>query len=582
MALRYGSKNGSALRYNPYSASALRYGSKTAWSSGGDSDIGFDISTPTDNSYFTFTLLDDDTYSIAAADITNMPEDLVIPDTYEGKAVTVIPASAFAITNMGTDSISLLKNIYIPASITSIGNQAFQAQLNLSSVIVANNSNLTSIGEQVFYFSGINLTAGVGTLSVNLEGATKLTTMGAKWFVNSGLTKIIFPRNVRSIGDYAFAYCSNLITVVIPNSVTSIGASAFIGCGNLASITIPNSVTYIGDSAFGSCTKLTNITIPDSVTSIGDFAFSGCSSLTDIVIPDSFTSIGKGWFVGCDNLTRVVIPDRVTSIGERAFENCGNLTTVVIPDSVTSIGEEAFRDCSDNLTIYCEAESQPEGWDLSWNFEHYPVVWGYNPLGDDYLTFTEQADGTYSVKATDVSNLPSEIVLPCAYNGKAVTAIDANAFRAATMTKVVIPAGIITIGEKAFDECRDITDISIPSSVNTIGSQAFGSCTSLTELVLPSGITEIPSYCFFNCAALTGFTIPDTVTSIGQLAFAHCKFTSIVIPASVTTIGSKVFFNCANLTINCEAASQPEGWDANWNVKDYNSNTHTANWGYTS
>ena len=43
--------------------------------------------------------------------------------------------------------------------------------------------------------------------------------------------------------------------VVIPDGVTSIGNWAFIGCSSLTSVTIPDSVTSIGDSAFYFTTK---------------------------------------------------------------------------------------------------------------------------------------------------------------------------------------------------------------------------------------------------------------------------------------------------------------------------------------
>ncbi|MDE5655266.1 MAG: leucine-rich repeat domain-containing protein [Clostridia bacterium] len=75
-------------------------------------------------------------------------------------------------------------------------------------------------------------------------------------------------------------------------------------------------------------------------------------------------------------MNSIVIPSEVTSIGDCAFENCSSMTKIVIPSSLTSIGSGAFSLCS-SLTIYCEAESQPSGWNSYWNSSNIPVVWGY-------------------------------------------------------------------------------------------------------------------------------------------------------------------------------------------------------------
>lgn len=105
------------------------------------------------------------------------------------------------------------------------------------------------------------------------------------------VTTVVIPNNVKSIGDYAFYYCGNLISVTIPNSVTSIGSHAFVGCKSITHITIPNSVTSIGGSAFSYCRGLTSITIPNSVASIEKYTFSGCSNLKDVY----FQGTEKQW-----------------------------------------------------------------------------------------------------------------------------------------------------------------------------------------------------------------------------------------------------------------------------------------------
>ena len=107
----------------------------------------------------------------------------------------------------------------------------------------------------------------------------------------------------------------------------------------------------------------------------------------DVIIPAVYkgkpvTSIAEEAFNECYSLRSVVIPDGVTSIGDYAFCVCQLLTNIVIPDSVKTIGEGAFYCCFSLTTIYCEAESQPSGWDSTWNKinpdnEYAKVIWGY-------------------------------------------------------------------------------------------------------------------------------------------------------------------------------------------------------------
>ena len=89
---------------------------------------------------------------------------------------------------------------------------------------------------------------------------SSVTSIGDSAFSGcSGLTSVTIPSSVTSIDWYAFENCSGLTSVTIPSSVTSIGRYAFSGCSGLTSVTIPSGVTSIGQDAFYNSSGLTSV-----------------------------------------------------------------------------------------------------------------------------------------------------------------------------------------------------------------------------------------------------------------------------------------------------------------------------------
>jgi hypothetical protein len=111
-----------------------------------------------------------------------------------------------------------------------------------------------------------------------------------------------------------------------------------------------------------------------------------------------------------------------------------------------------------------------------------------------------------------------------------------------------VNCSVVSIGERAFYECGELTSVTIPNSVSNIGAYAFYECNSLSNVTIPQNVTSIGDYTFAYCQSLTNFTVPNGVTSIGKDVFQWCAgLRSITIPNSVTSIGDWAFYNCTSL-----------------------------------
>ena len=396
----------------------------------------------------------------------------------------VIPDSVTEIESYAFYECSNLTSVTIGNKVTSIGDDAFRYCSNITSVNISdieswcnikfNNSSSNPLQRECNLYIG-------GTLLTNLVIPNSVTSICDYAFCYClSLTSVTIPDSVTSIGTEAFYFCKNLKSLTIGNNVTTIGNEAFLSCASLTNVTIGNSVTQIGDSAFACCDNLESVKIPESmvmvgetafylcenlrkfegkfasadgrclivdgvlnsfapaevteynipygVTTIGTRAFYYCQKITKVTMPDSVTSIGDYAFQDCKNLSIVTIGNKVTTIGEYAFEYCTSLTSVIIPDSVTSIGSYALHSCM-NLTN---------------------VVIGKN------TTFLGQG------VLYDCDNLTSVTM------GDNVTTIEYNAFYDCDkLTTITIPASVTSIASYAFANCDKLTAIYCKSSTPT-------------------------------------------------------------------------------------------------------------------
>ena len=338
------------------------------------------------------------------------------------------------------------------------------------------------------------------------------------------LTSIKIPDSITTIRCCAFAGCESLTSVFIPDGVTRIEDSVFSRCKNLTDITIPDGVTSIGSSAFYGCRALKNITIPNSVTSIGFHAFEDCDSFESVTIPKSVTSFNCA-FVDCDNLknitvdsdnpeyssdengvmfnkdktvllqypsgntrTSYVIPDSVSEIGQRAFCGDKNLKNVTIGNNVYFLSYYSFADC-DSL------ESITMGKNVVSINESFPDCENLKKLTVDSENFSYSSDEygvLFNKDKTELIQYPTgnartSYEIPDSVSKICFRAFDGSSF----LETVTIPDSVTDISNSAFHNIKNLKHITIPDSVTTIGCSVFWGCDSLQYIHLPTSLTEI-------------------------------------------------------------------------------------------
>ena len=511
-------------------------------------------------------------------------------------AVTDIGYAAFA-------NCSGLTDVTIPAAVTAIGDYAFSGCEGLKTITFRGDA--PAIGDDAFagvsadayYSSDANWKgedrvdyggslhwcpipsgtcgadvqwslSGDGVLTVSGSGAmADYDFSGGPWaFYSDRIRSVVIEAGVTKIGDNAFSGCSSLTGVTIPDSVTALGQWAFYNCGALNSVTIPGGVTAIPEGAFQNCGALKTVTLSEGVTAIGEVAFDGCAALTGVTIPGTVTTIGRAAFYGSVSLAEITLPEGLTTIEGHAFSH-GGLTSITIPASVKSIGDDAFGYNSKLKTITFLG-NVPVISDYAFtgviaNAYYTP---GTDWSGSDFRDY----NGTLTWPTIDLGTCGDDVRWELSVAGVLTItgsgAMDDFAVGEAPwydykeqIKKVVIEAGVTSIGSSSFADFAAMAAVTIPEGVTAIGESAFAGCSALKSIVIPASVSEIGCIAFEGCAALSAVAIPEGVTAIGESAFAGCKaLKSAPIPATVTEIGAHAFEGCAALT----SASIPEGMTA--------------------
>lgn len=254
---------------------------------------------------------------------TGKSDTVSIPDSFNGKPVTVIGNGAFK----NADIVSAV----IPDSVKTISDFAFNGCKRLERI------TLGASVKEIKSYAFVNC---VSLKKIDLSSPT-----------------------LTIIGEGAFAYCEKLTEVVFGNNITEIGSTAFTNCESLAKAELPKNLKAIGDNAFAECLSLESVTIPKTLEKWGMTPFSRTLSLTSITFESGLTQIGGifGAFSECaaESLT---VPRSVTSVSANAFSDFKNLKSITFYGNAPSFpGNLPFGEPKSSLTVYYFPSTM--GWD---------------------------------------------------------------------------------------------------------------------------------------------------------------------------------------------------------------------------
>ncbi len=417
------------------------------------------------------------------------------------------------------------------------------------------------------------------------------------------LTSVQLSEGLTHIGESAFRDCKNLKSINIPSTVSAIRSRTFENCTNLSNITISGSVDTVGSSAFDNvhCEKVTieygknhityewipncdtldinrtyytniryyfdtykkmdtYLSIPYVKVLITGDSIRGINScdeqnehLEEIFVGKNVESIRLLW--RCEKLARLKVdvrnkhyctkdnilynkkadsllyvpegltlesfevPEGVKYIDWGCFSN-GDLTSLKLPSSISSIGDYAFYNCPKLVKL-----------EVDINNKHYCTK-------DNIL---------YNKKADSLLYVPEGLTLESFEVPEGVRFVEWTAFPHENLTSLKLPSSITSsLDEMDLYSCPKLAEleVGIENKYYSTKDNVLYNKKADSLLFAPIGL------------AAESLEIPEGVNVIKEKAFSNERLASITLPSSISSIGDKAFYNCSKLkSIYCKGST---------------------------
>jgi len=115
-----------------------------------------------------------------------------------------------------------------------------------------------------------------------------------------------------------------------------------------------------------------------------------------------------------------------------------------------------------------------------------------------------------------------------------ITDYPTNATGTVIVPSTIAAFPVTSIGNSAFEFCRDITSVVMRPNVTSIGLEAFRGCHSLTLVAIPESVSSIGSSAFEDCRSMASVALPRIISFLGSEVFSGCDaLESVVFTGSV-------------------------------------------------
>lgn len=485
--------------------------------------------------------------SIDWGDGTIVTENISYTHTYSSAGNYVIKIfNAIAMTRSTTSPNSYITEIRMSNTIKQLGNRCFYSSTNLTKILFS--KNIETMG-----YANFNKCTSLEYVVLPKKLKENNCGLHAYNFENcTALKSIILPNELEELEYYMF-YNTPLSNMILPNNLRDIKKCSICKLDNRnqyinmdLNYTIKDNIRFLPsfNNLYFALIDYTikpsgEVTIPNDVEVIAYYAFRTNRSSSNA---DTF---------GANNtITKIILPESVKGISSHCCYYEESLTEVVMSSNVDTIGDYAFSNCISLITT---------------------LPTGLKKVGDEAFVGTKIKEANFTDSLIRLGNsvfkdcvnlesirIPSTLIFnnyPYYENYKKWENLNSLCKGCTSLKKAELLAVVSDkdseIYEDAFDGCVSLEDVVLSNEFISIDSYMFRGCSSLPNLnfLSDSKIKYIKTNAFNGCSSLTDIVLPDTVIEIEADAFANCSgLTKFNLPKNVRIFDNNPISGCNNIT----------------------------------